>query len=127
MIDQMQMALLMILGLQFKHIICDGPLQTLQMVRDKSVYGKPRGLLHALVHVAGSFIVLLIAGLPITSILGLAILDGVIHYHVDFTKENLVKYMGWTNVDSPFWWALTTDQALHHMTYVMIVWLALTP
>ncbi len=125
--EQLQTALLMMLGLQFKHIICDGPLQTLQMVRDKSSYGKPQGLLHAAIHSAGSFLVLLIVGLPIALTLGLAALDGVVHYHVDYAKENMVKRNGWTTESSRFWWALTTDQTLHHMTYVLLAWLAFKP
>lgn len=125
--EQLQTALIVILGLQLKHVICDGPLQSLQMVRDKSTYGKPLGVLHAAIHIGGSLIVLWIAGLGLTLSLGLAVLDGLIHYHTDFFKENVVKFGGWTPADSPFWWALTTDQAVHHMTYVLIVWLAFRP
>ncbi len=124
---QLQTALLMILGLQLKHIICDGPLQTLQMVQDKSHYGKPQGLLHAAIHIVGTVVVLAVSGLPLALILGLAALDGVLHYHIDFVKENVVKLKRWKTADGPFWWALTTDQALHHMTYVGLVWLALKP
>jgi Protein of unknown function (DUF3307) len=123
----LQTALLMILGLQLKHIICDGPLQTLQMVSDKSFYGKPLGVLHATIHIVGTAAVLLIAGVPASMLMGLAVLDGVLHYHIDFIKENVVKWQKWKTADGPFWWALTTDQALHHMTYVALVWLALKP
>ncbi len=125
--EQLQLALLMILGLQLKHIICDGPLQTLKMVQDKSAYGKPLGLYHAAIHVGGSFIVFWMVGLSVGFSLALAALDGVIHYHVDFIKENVVKRMGWKNTNSQFWWALTTDQALHHMSYVLLIWLAFRP
>jgi Protein of unknown function (DUF3307) len=125
--EQLQIALLIILGLQLKHIICDGPLQTVQMVRDKSVYAKPLGLLHAGIHVVGSFVVFVFAGLPFGLCFGLAALDGLIHYHADFIKENIVKFKKWGTIDGPFWWALTTDQAVHHMTYVLLVWLALKP
>jgi Protein of unknown function (DUF3307) len=125
--EKLQIAVLMILGLQLKHIICDGPLQTVQMVRDKSIYGKSQGVAHAAIHIAGSFVVFLLSGLPLEQCLGLAALDGVIHYHADFVKENVVKFKKWGTTDGPFWWALTTDQAVHHMTYVLLVWLALKP
>jgi hypothetical protein len=125
--SELQSALLLLLALQVKHVICDGPLQTPRMVREKSTYGKPQGLLHALVHVGGSAIVLALWGLPLALVAGLAGLDGIIHYHVDFTKENIVKAMGWGPVNGPFWWAIIADQALHHMTSLLVVWLAFTP
>jgi hypothetical protein len=125
--ELLQTALLMILGLQLKHLICDGPLQTLQMVQDKSSYLKPQGLFHAAIHTGGSFLVFWLLGLPFATSLALAVLDGVIHYHVDFFKENLVKQKGWSTNDGPFWWALTADQTLHHMTYVLLTWLAFRP
>jgi hypothetical protein len=125
--EQLQAAFLMILGLQLKHVLCDGPLQTLQMVRDKSSYLKPQGLFHAAIHLGGSFLVFWFVGLPFAISAALAALDGLIHYHIDFLKENLVKQKGWSTNDSPFWWALTTDQTLHHMTYVLLTWLAFRP
>lgn len=121
------MALLLLVALQIKHVICDGPLQTARMVREKSAYGKPQGLLHALVHVAGSALVLTFFGLPAALVAGLAGLDGAIHYHVDYIKENIVKTMGWGPTRGPFWWAIIADQTLHHMTAVLLVWLAFKP
>jgi hypothetical protein len=122
--EDLQTALLMILGLQLKHVICDGPLQTLQMVKDKSHYGKPYGLVHAIIQGMGTGLVFTLLGLPLSTVGALAVLDGIIHYHVDYLKENIVKRNGWTTQDGPFWWALTTDQTLHHMTYVLLAWVA---
>jgi Protein of unknown function (DUF3307) len=124
--SELQSALLLLLALLVKHVICDGPLQTARMVREKSGYGQPQGILHALVHVIGAAIVLGFAGLPPLLIAGLASLDGVIHYHVDYAKENVVKAMGWQPADSPFWWSIIADQALHHMTSILLVWIAFT-
>jgi hypothetical protein len=127
MLPQLQSALLLLLALQLKHVVCDGPLQTARMVREKSVYCKPQGLLHALVHVCGSGLVLYLWGFPLPLVAGLAGLDGIIHYHVDYFKENTVRAMGWGPVAGPFWWAIIADQALHHMTSILLVWLAFTP
>jgi Protein of unknown function (DUF3307) len=127
MFSELQSALLLVLALQAKHIICDGPLQTARMVREKSSYGQPQGLLHALVHVLGSAIVLGLWGFPFPLVAGLAGVDGVIHYHVDYAKENIVKAVGWGPARSPFWWAIIADQGLHHMTALLLVWLAFTP
>jgi hypothetical protein len=122
-----QTVLLLLVALQIKHVICDGPMQTLRMVKDKSVYGKTFGLMHGVVHVVGCLLVLLLFGLPITLAASLALLDGVIHYHIDFAKENIVKRMNWGYSDGPYWWAIITDQTLHHMTALLLVWLALKP
>jgi hypothetical protein len=126
-IETIKQALMLLLALQVKHIICDGPLQTLQMVRDKSVYLKPLGIIHALIHCAGSFIILLFAGLPLLLVLQLLLLEFVLHYHIDFFKEKIVKHYDWYHSDGPFWWALIADQTLHHMTYLLLVWLAFKP
>jgi hypothetical protein len=111
-------------ALQVKHVICDGPLQTLSMVKAKRQYLKPLGLAHAGIHAAGTFVVaLLFLRDPMLAWM-LAVVDGVIHYHVDFSKENIVHRQGWVETQGPFWWAFTTDQALHHMTYLFLTWLA---
>jgi hypothetical protein len=120
-------ALVTLVLLQVKHFICDGPLQTLAMVQGKSVYGKPIGIFHALIHGGGTVVVLAACGVPPLLAAGLGLLDAVIHYHIDFVKENIVKLKGWTHRDGPFWWALTADQALHHATYVGLVALAFIP
>ena len=126
-IETIKQALLVLLALQVKHVICDGPLQTLQMVRDKSVYLKPLGILHALIHCGASFVILLFAGLQLVFALQLVLLEFVLHYHIDFIKEKIAKHYGWYHQDGPFWWALIADQTLHHMTYVLLVVLAFRP
>jgi Protein of unknown function (DUF3307) len=126
-IETIKQGLLLLLALQVKHVICDGPLQTLQMVRDKSVYLKPLGVIHAAIHCVFSFIVLMFAGLPMALVLQLVLLEFVLHYHIDYLKEKIVKHFGWYHSDGPFWWALIADQTLHHMTYVLLVWLAFKP
>jgi ABC-type phosphate transport system permease subunit len=126
-IEVLKHALLLLIALQIKHVICDGPLQTLQMVRDKSSYGKPLGIGHALIHSVGSLVVFIIIGVPLGYAAQLVLLEFVLHYHIDFIKEKLVQRKGWYHSDGPFWWALIADQTLHHMTYAMLVWLVFKP
>lgn len=113
-------------ALLVKHVICDGPLQTLGMVKAKRHYGRPLGLSHAAIHLAGTLVVCLLFGVRPELAALLALADGVVHYHVDFAKENLVKAMGWTVNDGPFWWTLTADQGLHQATYLILSYLAFT-
>jgi hypothetical protein len=116
-------ALILVVFLQIKHVICDGPLQNLSMVHAKRVYAKPLGVLHAAIHGIATFIILGGFGIPFVFAAQLAALETVLHYHIDFLKESIVKWNNWTSLDGPFWWAFTLDQALHHMTYVALVWL----
>jgi hypothetical protein len=118
--------LVWILAMQAKHIVCDGPLQTLGMVRAKAFYGGPLGLAHGVVHGLGTAIVLLLAGIPLGLLAMLAAVDGLVHYHIDFVKENVVRLKGWSTEDGPYWWAMIVDQALHHMTGAVLVYWALT-
>ena len=110
--------LILVLLLQLKHSVCDGPLQTPRMVVEKGTYGKAGGLAHAGLHGAGSILVFVLFGLPVWLALALACADFVIHYHIDFLKENLVRRKGWTTRHNYFWWTLAADQTLHHMTYI---------
>lgn len=116
----------LVAAFQIKHFICDGPLQTKSMVDSKSKYGDAMGLVHAGIHGIGTAVVLLL-WLPASTIaLGLALLDFLVHYHTDYTKENIVKRAGWTTADAKFWWALSADQTVHQLTYVVLTYLALT-
>jgi hypothetical protein len=109
---------LLVAALQAKHFFCDGPLQTHAMVISKSVYGQTMGVLHSFLHGLGTLVVLFAFQFSLSVALGLAFADFVIHYHVDFCKENIVKRAGWTTQNSKFWWALSADQMLHQFTYL---------
>ncbi len=123
----LELGLLLVAALQVKHFICDGPLQTRAMVEAKGHYGRPLGLLHSLIHAVGTVLVLAGFGFSATPVLLLGLLDLAIHYHVDFSKENVVRKAGWTPAQASFWWALSADQMAHQLTYLLIAWLALKP
>lgn len=112
--------LMLVAGLQIKHMVFDGPAQTRWMLAEKAPYGAPGGLAHAGCHLAGSLVILLLCGVPFLWSLLLAAADGVVHYHVDFLKEQVVKSKGLTPADQAFWWTLATDQLLHHLTYIAL-------
>jgi Protein of unknown function (DUF3307) len=111
---------LLVAVLQAKHVICDGPLQTLGMVRAKSHYLKPLGIAHAAIHGCGTVLVLLLFGFDAQTSIVAAAAELLAHYHIDYVKENAVKLFGWTVADGPFWWTLTLDQGLHHFTYLLM-------
>ena len=55
--------------------------------------------------------------------MAIAILAGefVIHYHVDWTKEQLIKRYHLAQDNPWFWHLFGTDQLAHSLTYVAII------
>lgn len=111
-----------------KHFIADFPLQKwAYQYANKGTYGHPGGLLHAGIHVIGTFAVFMFMfdqlSLAAVYVAGfLALLDGVIHYHVDWAKMSLNKAKGWgPNTHNEFWVLLGVDQLLHALTYILLV------
>jgi hypothetical protein len=106
-----------------KHFVCDFVLQNENMFKDKGIYMAPGGRNHAAMHALGTFIVLLIIfpwdiGAHMFAII-LGILDGLIHYHIDWAKTNLSR--GLTPADRKFWVWFGADQGLHYLTYIGII------
>ena len=106
-----------------KHAVADFLLQTSYQRQTKGTYGALGGFTHCLTHVLLTAPVLLLfpsVGLGLAG----AILAGefIVHYHLDWLKDQSVKRNGWTSHDTPFWWALGLDQLLHGLTYVAILW-----
>jgi hypothetical protein len=110
--------LLLVLLLQVKHLVADFFLQNRYMLENRRIYGHPGGLMHVAIHLAGSVLALLVVGVsPVT--LGVLILaEGLVHYHMDWAKDNFVAWRGLTPRDALFWHATGVDQAVHHLTYL---------
>ena len=60
-----------------------------------------------------------IAG-PVWGLSVILIAEAVIHYHIDWAKDRIVGRYGLTPKDRSYWIATGTDQALHHLTYVVM-------
>ena len=108
--------------LLFKHAIADFYLQTAYQYLNKGKYGHPGGLLHAGIHIALTPLVYLVL-VPGSLLVAGAIAAGefLLHYHIDWLKEQMTHRNGWTAQDRGFWYALGTDQFLHGLTYLAIV------
>ena len=115
----MDIILLLVL-LQIKHFIADFWLQFPYMIEEKGTYWAEGGRHHALIHTAGTFLTLAFV-LPdaIDLAVCLAFLDGIVHYHIDWAKMNISR--GFTPADTEFWIWLGFDQALHQLTYLLLV------
>ena len=108
--------------LMLKHAIADFYLQTSYQYLNKGIYGHPGGIIHSAIHVALTPLVyLVIAPASLLLVLGIAGAEFVLHYHIDWLKEQITHRNGWTAQDRCFWFALGTDQLVHGLTYLLIV------
>jgi hypothetical protein len=107
-----------------KHFICDFPLQANPwMYRNKGTYMHPGGIVHAGIHAIGTLLVL--APFIGSASLMYALIDMVVHYHIDWAKMNLSqRYNLQPNNSERFWILLGFDQLLHHITYFIIIYFA---
>jgi hypothetical protein len=114
--------LLLMLALFTKHFVIDFPLQGEYQWKNKGTYGHLGGLLHSGLHGVGTFICFYLVA-PQAAIY-LAVMDMVVHYHIDWAKMNINAKMGWAaNTHPEFWYLLGLDQYLHALTYISLVYL----
>lgn len=120
--------LILLLLLQIKHCYADFYLQTYMQTVKKGVWMDPIGISHTLDHVYCSLIALFVFSLyvPISAIgiIAVSIIEGVIHYLVDYTK---VKYGSKDQTKPIFWTQFGLDQFAHQATYIWMVWYLLIP
>ena len=101
-----------------KHFLADFLWQFPYMLEDKKHYGAPGGFAHGMVHGILTFFVVIGFVRPEDAVT-LALIDSVVHYHIDWAKTNLSQ--GLTTVDHRFWVWFGLDQALHYLTYITII------
>lgn len=122
------MELTVLTWLMIKHFVADYFLQTSWMIQQKADYGAPGGLFHAGEHaVLTGIVISFVPGIGFGWALCMAILDFVLHYHIDWSKSNYLRgNFRWSLYskdpeDAEYWWAMGTDQFAHYLTYVLIV------
>ena len=114
--------LILLLLLQIKHCYADFVLQTYMQTIKKGVWMDPIGISHTLDHIYCTLIALLLFSLFVPlqpfAILFVAVVEGVIHYLVDYAK---VKYGSKDNTKPIFWTQFGLDQLAHQATYLAMV------
>lgn len=115
-------AFVLLVLLQIKHWYIDFVDQSMDEVNNKGIYGRWLGIRHSLKQALGTMFCLWVVGgndfAFYAALFGL--LDGVVHYHVDWAKMN------WGNrdiQDPKFWNHLGLDQMMHQLTYIIITYL----
>lgn len=113
--------------LLIKHCAADFLLQTESQRRGKGVYGALGGITHSATHIILTAPVFLLLP-PIALSVAAALLAGefAVHYHLDWSKDQILRRKGWTTRDTAFWWALGIDQLFHGLTYVALLGLAVS-
>lgn len=113
-------------------MFCDFSLQRPYQYLNKGTYGHPGGILHAGIHSIGTFLVLSIiyfgfilgSCISFWNVVLLSLLDGVVHYHIDWAKVKIcLKKDLKCNNSEDYWILLGFDQYLHYLTYVVIIML----
>lgn len=110
---------------QVKHCLFDFVFQTSYQSRNKGCYGHGGGILHAGLHAVGSIPALLLAGSAPALFFFLITAEFILHYHIDWFKEDLIARHGWTPDDNRFWQILGVDQLAHQLTYIAMLWFLL--
>ena len=115
-------SLVLMLLLQVKHYVADFVIQTYAQTVRKGIYRDPVGISHSIDHINGSLIVLLLASfiipLHLPLVLALCIIEGILHYHIDYIK---VKYGVKDLTKSLFWNQFGMDQFAHQLTYLLMI------
>lgn len=103
-----------------KHFVLDFYYQPPYQWMNKGTYGHLGGILHATQHALGSFLILMFFN-PIIA-LPLALIEFVLHYHIDWFKMSYNKKKGWgANTHEQFWQLLGLDQLAHQLCYIVMV------
>jgi Protein of unknown function (DUF3307) len=119
--DQITLVLAALAYLQIKHYVCDFILQRPYQYLNKGIYGHPGGLVHAGLHAIATCPLFVFITPPFKLGAAIIVAEFVVHYHIDWLKEQVMKRTGWQTADNGYWWALGGDQLLHQLFYVVIV------
>ncbi len=116
----------LLLFLFIKHFVADFLLQPPYMYKNKGTLLHPGGWLHSGVHgwMTAVLLILCPIHIPALTILGVVLMEILIHYAMDYTKVNVCKKNGYgpTTHEQWFTW-LGIDQTVHSLTYILIAFL----
>ncbi|MEP2642807.1 DUF3307 domain-containing protein [Roseobacter sp.] len=115
--------LILLCFLQFKHMLADYFFQTRFMLEGRGArYLHAGTFVHAGVHAAGSFAAFSLIGVPPRLTVPLVLAEWAVHFHIDWLKGRYTIARSLTPVDAGFWRLSGFDQALHHLTYLGMIW-----
>src|SRR3974377_1539905 len=119
-----QLALIVLAALavlMLKHAVADFYLQSTYQYMNKGHYGHPGGILHSAIHVALTPLVYLVIAPSLLLAFGIAASEFLLHYHIDWLKEQVTHRNGWTAQERGFWVSLGTDHVARGVTPLAVV------
>jgi hypothetical protein len=117
--------LILLFLFQIKHLLADFVWQSGWMVRNKGTYGHPGGIAHAGLHSLLTVPILIWTPISLLAVLAVAGAEFVLHYHIDWTKDRLLKLSGLGPQEKAYWGLTGLDQFAHQATYVGTLWVIL--
>lgn len=118
MSHDVKVLLAVLLILQLKHFLCDFVLQTPYQFMNKGKYGHPGGIIHAGLHALTSVPIFYLIRPGWAVAAAVVIGEFIVHYHIDWLKEQTVKRKRLKFPQAEYWWAFGADQGLHQITYL---------
>jgi hypothetical protein len=97
-------------------------LQTRRMLSGRGAYLHMGRAQHAGIHALLSIPVFLVIGASFSFVILLVLAEWVVHFHLDWAKARYSETRALTPTQAKFWHAFGVDQALHHLTYIVMVW-----
>lgn len=113
-----KLVLAALLILQLKHFLCDFVLQTPYQFMNKGKYGHPGGIIHAGLHALTSTPIFYFIRPGWAVAIAIVIGEFLVHYHIDWSKEQTVKRNRLKFPQAEYWWTFGADQGLHQITYL---------
>lgn len=114
--------LILLVLLEIKHMLADYFLQTQRMLSGRSEYLHFGRAQHAAVHAVGSIIAFALIGTGWLFILLIVLAEWVVHFHLDWAKARYSDIHSLNPTQAAFWRAAGVDQAMHQLTYIVMVW-----
>ncbi|SFM58463.1 Protein of unknown function [Shimia aestuarii] len=114
--------LLLFAALQIKHLVADFFLQNSKMIMGREKYWHVGRAQHAGIHVLMTAVIFALFGTDLTLILWIVLAEFVVHFHIDWAKARYSTSRALTPDQPMYWYAMGTDQALHQLTYIAMVW-----
>ena len=107
----------LLLALVIKHFIVDIGVQSMIPATPKHEYF--RGHRHYIQHGVGAVVVSVLLVDPVTALV-IGLLDYVVHWHIDFAKHHLNRWI-YAKVRTPkWWWTMVLDQIAHTFFYYCV-------
>ena len=120
--DIVSTVLLLFCLLQIKHMLADFFMQTPRMLTGRAVYLHMGRAQHAGVHMLMSIPVFVLVGASTGFIVLIVAAEWAVHFNLDWGKARYSEVKALNPTQARFWQAMGVDQAMHHLTYVAMVW-----